>query len=92
MKNYTLEELKLSEPVKISESRYLLPSWTDSRGEVGGYLYASYEDAIQGKAQSIDEMEYKAKIEERYKQEKEEEEKAEFQKLNLIRVFLARVL
>jgi hypothetical protein len=81
MKDFTLDELKESTPCQISDNpvRYMLPSWYDSRGEKGGYIFDDPSKALEFKEIEIRNAEYRLRVF-KEREEKEEKEKAEQEK------------
>lgn len=75
MKDFTLAELRESIPCQIGENpiRFLLPSWYDSRGEKGGYIFNDATDALKHKELEIKRAESKLEyaLQEGIKKQKE---------------------
>jgi len=61
MKDFTLEELRESIPCQIGENpiRFMLPSWCDSNGNKGGYIFNDSVEAFKHKELEIKRAEYK---------------------------------
>jgi hypothetical protein len=81
MKDFTLDELRESTPCQIGENpiQFLLPSWYDSRGEKGGYIFPTSEEALKHKERLVKGAEWKieqTRQEEARKQKEAEEERA----------------
>ena len=64
MKDFTLTELRESIPCQIGENpvKFMLPSWYDSNGNKGGYIFNDSADALKHKELEIKRAEYKLEL------------------------------